>query len=398
MVTVFSIMNMITKHEVLRAHLNEWLASKGDRKKRGKLGEELSRTIKFHIKSIPRSMRRIQLQGKHDVGKKRGRRTYYGKDVDAALYDVWDVMERPCGEIMHPAVPVYIQAFIKEKKWKHSDEATRKLSVMSIGTLKNRVAFMRAKHDTVRGKNSTVSSPLKGMIPIRKSHTWQSLPPGYVQIDTVVHCGDLLTDNVVYSLGLVDFRTYWIEYTAQWNKGQEATWDSFERIEERTPMRTIEAHPDTGNEFINYHFHKHATQKKINLTRSEPYKKNDNMCIEERNGSIARKYLGYARLDDSNMVSIAGEILRTACLIHNHFIPVRRMTDKVRIGGKWKRTFEKVAKTPYARLMEHTDIPQEDKEKLHIVHESLNPLRLKRDLDALRKKLSVMVQKRNRNV
>ena len=73
-------------------------------------------------------------------------------------------------------------------------------------------------------------------------------------MDTVAHCGDLLAGEFIYSLGIVDFRTYWIEYTTQWNKGQTATWDSFEILENRMPFIIIEAHPDTGSEFINYHF------------------------------------------------------------------------------------------------------------------------------------------------
>lgn len=388
-------MNMVTKHKVLQAHLKEWLAEKGDKKKRGELGRRLAAAVRLHPKSISRSMKRIQLKKSSDTGKKRGRSLYYDKEVDAALYDIWDAMERPCAEIMHPAVSNYINAFLEEKSWDHGDVATGKLRAMSMGTLKNRITSMREKYDRVRGKSATVSSPLKGMIPIRKSHTWHSLPPGYSQIDTVVHCGDLLTDDVVYSVGAVDFRTYWIEYTAQWNKGQEATWVSFEEIENRSPIHTKEAHPDTGNEFINYHFYEFATEKGIGLSRSEPYKKNDNMCIEERNGSIARKYLGYTRLDDPKMVPVAKEILRLACLLHNHFIPVRRMTDKVRINGEWKRAFEKTAKTPYDRFMEHSEIPKKDKDKLRAVHDSLNPLAVKRELDAARKKLSDMVQKRN---
>ncbi len=391
-------MNMVIKHKVLRAHLKDWLACKGDKEKRGALSKQLASTVKLHPKSIWRSMKRLQLKRKDDKGKKRGRRLYYDKAVDAAIYEIWVAMGKPCAEIMLPAIPEFIKAFVKEGCWKHSDITTEKLKAISMGTLKNRVASMREKYDRVRGKSSTASSPLKSIIPIRKSHTWHCLPPGYLQLDTVVHCGDILTDNVVYSLGSVDFRTYWIEYTAQWNKGKEATWESFEVIEERSPIRTIEAHPDTGNEFINYHFHELIKERGIDLSRSEPNKKNDNMCIEERNGNIARRYLGYDRMDNPDMVSVAGEVLRLACLFHNHFIPVRRMVDKVRINGKWKRTYEDKAKTAYTRFMEHPDIPSKDKAKLQNMHNSLNPLAIKRELDAIRKKLSKMIRRSNYRV
>ena len=213
------------------------------------------------------------------------------------------------------------------------------------------------------------------------------MPPGYAQMDSVVHCGDMLTGDVVYSVGCVDFATYWSEYEAQWNKGQIVTCESLKLLRGRFPFPLIELHPDTGNEFINYHVHAWATAEGLAMTRSEPDKKNDNMCIEERNNSIARKHLGYVRLDEILLVPIVQEILRVACLLHNHFRPVRRMVSKVRVGSQWKRTFEKEAKAPYLRVLEHEKVSKKHKAALRAEHEKLNPLVLKRELDILKEKL-----------
>jgi hypothetical protein len=380
-------MNMITKHTVLRTHLKEWLAYRGDREKRGEMTRRLARSLGLHEKSIGRAMRRLQSKDPHTT-EKRGRSLYYGADVNAALCKVWEVMDYPCAENMHSAINEYVTYFVQEKNWGFDDTITGKLNAMSLGTLKLRIASFRKKRGLGRGRSATVSSPLKGMIPIRKSHTWSGLPPGYVQTDSVVHCGDLLTGDVIYSVGCVDFPTYWSEYTAQWNKGQEATCKSLRLLRDRFPFPLQEIHPDTGNEFINYHVHEWATAEGIDMTRSEPYKKNDNMCIEERNNSIARRHLAYVRLDDQSLVPLASEILRVACLLNNHFRPVRRMVTKVRIGSQWKRTFEKEAKTPYQRVLEHKDISQEDKQALRATHAELSPLVLKRELDMLKKQLA----------
>ena len=48
---------------------------------------------------------------------------------------------------------------------------------------------------------------------------------------------------------------------------------------------------------INHRANNWATLHDIRLTRSRPYKKNDNPLVEERNGHIVRKYVGYLRLD-----------------------------------------------------------------------------------------------------
>lgn len=386
-------MTMTTKHEVPRAHLPEWMACKGDKKKRGELIKKLSQTIGMNKKSVGRSMKRLQFKDKN-AQENRGRKLYYGNDVKAALFTLWEEMEYPCAENMHSSISDYINYFLEDGSWKHSGEATEKLRLMSLGTLKGKVAELREKHNKRHGRSATVSSPLKGMIPIRKSHTWQGLPPGYMQTDSVVHCGDILTDDVIYSVGCVDFATYWSEYEAQWNKGERATLGSLRTIKTRFPFPVLEIHPDTGNEFINYHVYTWTVNEYIGMTRSEPYKKNDNMYIEERNSNIPRKHLGHVRLDDPELLPLVQEILKTACLLENHFRAVRRMVSKERVGSKWKKTYEIEAKTPYLRVLERKEISEKDKEKLRKEHESLNPLALKRNLDMLKQELSKKLKTR----
>lgn len=380
-------MNMATKHSVLQDHLREWLACKGDRVKRGALTKELATTLKMHEKSIGRAMRRLQLRSS-TTPQRPGRPRVYGTDVDAALAYLWELMGYPCAEHMtHGAIDEHIAGCMEEGVWRFSSTAIEGLIMMSEGTKKIRIATFRTKRGMRRSRSATVSSPLKGMIPIRKSHTWATLPTGYLQTDTVVHCGDLLTGEVLYSIGCVDFRTYWSEYTAQWNKGQEATCESLEVLTARMPFAVHELHPDTGNEFINYHLLRWAEKKGYALTRSEPYKKNDNMCIEERNGTIPRTEVGYARIDDPSLVPLTSELLEVACTYRNHFRPVRRMTSKTRVDAKWKRTFEKVALTPYQRVLTQKGVPKEAKTELEAQHAQLNPVALRRRIGTLKEQL-----------
>lgn len=387
-------MDMVTKHNVLQDHLQEWLTCKGDRVKRGALTKELSTTLKMHEKSIGRAMRRLQLRPS-SIPIRPGRPRVYGNDVESALAQLWELMGNPCGEHMaRKAIDEHIAGCMEEGLWHFSTTVTDQLLIMSEGTKKARVATFRTRRGMTRGKSATVSSPLKGMIPIRKSHTWADLPAGYLQTDTVVHCGDLLTGDVLYSIGCVDFRTYWSEYTAQWNKGQEATCASLEVLTDRMPFAVHEVHPDTGNEFINYHVQSWTEKKGYNLTRSEPYKKNDNMCIEERNNTIPRTEIGYTRIDDESLVPLVSEILEIACTYRNHFRPVRRMVSKVRIGAKWKRTFEKVAQTPYERVLAQDEVPEDVKAKLLAQHAKLNPVVLRRRLATLKEELGKKLRAR----
>jgi hypothetical protein len=380
-------MNMAIKKGVLQEHLEAWLRSRGDRKRRRELTDMLSTLLKIHRKSVGRSMQRLQLRDPA-TEEHRGRPRTYGNEVLALLSVVWEVMGYPCAEhLTRRALDDHLLFLREEPGWNYSDHTVTLLMEMSESTKKRHIQRMREKRSLLRGRSATISSPLKGMIPIRKSHTWQGLGVGYMQTDSVVHCGDLLTGDVVYSVGMVDFRTYWTEYTTQWNKGEYATQKSLAILRARVPFILAEIHPDTGSEFINYHVHRWATTEGICMTRSEPNKKNDNMCIEERNNSIVRKHLGYSRFDALSCAPLVSEILRVACLLHNHFLPVRRMTQKIRIGAKWKRTFEKEALTPYERTLRDASISEETKVTLRSVHDALNPLHLRRELDRLKEEL-----------
>jgi hypothetical protein len=123
------------------------------------------------------------------------------------------------------------------------------------------------------------------------------------------------------------------------------------------------------------------------MTRSEPGKKNHNMYVEERNGHVVRKYLGYMRLDQKELVKIVNELYDVLALYLNHFQAVRRTLSKERVGAKYRRTYEKTPKTPYQRMLEHEKVPEAVKEKLRTEHAKLNPLLLKKEIDRLTAKI-----------
>jgi hypothetical protein len=125
----------------------------------------------------------------------------------------------------------------------------------------------------------------------------------------------------------------------------------------------------------------------IDLSRSEPYKKNDNMCVEERNGHVIRRYLGWNRLDDLALLPLVETLCDTVTLYVNHWKAVRRMVTKERVGAKYVRTYEHRAMTPYARVLAREDVTQEAKETLRAAHELLNPLLLLRKIATLQKQI-----------
>lgn len=374
---------MATKHEVLREQLKDWLSAKGDRKRRREITDVVCASLKMHPKSVPRAMRRVQMRDPSWVGTNRGRRPVYGPDVTAALLAVWEVGDRCCGELLRPMVEEYVAILKRDQGWKHSEEATQRLLQMSERTMKRRVTVLSRTHGGYgRGRSTTRPSSLKATIPIFKG-PWKDVLPGNGQVDTVAHCGDTLSGDFVFSVNYTDAATYWMVLRAQWNKGQRATLQSLQAIREQLPFPLLGLHPDSGGEFVNWAAKEWCDREQILLNRSEPGKKNDNMFVEERNGHVVRRYLGYVRYDTPSVVDAMNELYDMLATYLNHFKAVRRSVSKERVGAKYVRRYESHAKTPYQRVLEHANIDDGVKERLRLEHDTLNPLHLKRRIDTL---------------
>ena len=370
-------MTMETKKNIFREHLAAWLGA--DRKGRGKIIAVICAVAKVNPKSVPRSFRRVQLRGKDDA-EHRGRNIVYGPDVMAALKEIWEAASMPCGENLHSQIPEYVNILRRDGMWHHGEEATRKLLAMSEGLVKLRVGKFSRIRKMVRGKSTTKPGSIKSLIPVR-SGPWDDAPTGTVQIDTVAHCGDSIAGDFVYTVNATDVATLWGERRAQWNKGQEQTICSMEHVNEKFPYPILEWHPDTGSEFINWLCKKWVEARKQKLTRSRPNRKNDNCFVEERNGHIVRKWVGYTRFDAEEVVAALSELYDVLTPYLNHFVASKRIISKERIGAKWKVMREKRSMTPFARVMARCDVSQEVKSKLKVEHEKLNPLVLKREID-----------------
>jgi len=383
---------MATKNEVFAQYRKEYLKSSRERK--GAILDAVCEVTGMLRKSAIRKFRRLQMKsGTCHEG--RGRPTRYTPDVIAALKYVWDAAGEPCGEILHPMMTEYVAIFRRDRMWKYGDEATVKLLAMSERTLKRRVgAFMRVRRGR-GGMTGTSPSLLKHIIPIFKG-PWHDLPPGSGQLDTVAHCGDSLAGDFIWSVNYTDTATYWTALRAQWNKGQLATVRSMAAIVAAVPFPVTGMHPDSGGEFINWVAKGWCDRRGISLSRSEPNRKNDNMYVEERNGHIVRKHLGYMRLDRPELVDLINDLYGVLGRYLNHFRAVRRMASKERVGAKYVRTYEKRAQTPYQRALAHSGVSLEVKAGLIAEHETLNPLLLKQDIDTFKEKI-YKLQKAARN-
>lgn len=375
-------MTMETKENIFKEHLEEYL--KADKERKGEILSSVCLIAKMHRKACIRKFRTLQLRDPYKQ-EKRGRSEYYTPDVTVALKEIWEIGNEVCGELLRPVIGEYIDILVRDKIWKHGDNATAKLRAMKLATVKRRVGKFLKARGRRNGISATRPSHLKHIIPTFNG-PWKELPPGNGQIDTVIH-NDTLLGDAVYTLNYTDSATCLDIPRAQWNKGQVATVESMREIKQRLPYPWLMAHPDTGGEFINYLAKGWFEENDIEFTRSRPGKKNDNMYVEERNGHVIRKMVGYINLDCREAVPALNAYYDVLTPYLLHFVAVRRMLGKEKDKSKYKRIYEKIPKTPYQRILEHKDVSEEIKEKLRQEHAKLNPLILKKEMEKRLKKV-----------
>lgn len=305
----------------------------------------------------------------------------YDQPVIDGLLRLWDAADFICGERLHPYIPELLECLLNCREIVISDDAKDKLLKISLGTVKKILTHQKHKtHIKIKGTTKP-GTLLKHQIAIRYG-PWEDVDPGWCETDTVAHCDDDVSGEFIYSLNLVDISSGWSEQGAIWGKGERATVKEMDNIRNRLPFKLLGLDPDNGSEFINWHMHKYCKIKNITLTRSRPYKKNDNAHIEQKNWTAIRQLVGYDRLEKREQLKILNDLYANSWRYYvNFFQPMMKLKEKIKDTktGKTKKKYYE-AKTPYRRLLEHKKISQETKEMLQSEYSQLNPFKLKAEI------------------
>ena len=302
----------------------------------------------------------------------------------ALIKSIWLKSDQPCGKRLHPMLLTWLHAY--SKRHKIDEESQRRILSVSPATL-DRV-LRDCKVDDLHKANKQTISALKQSIPIIDT-TRKIDVAGHLYADTVAHCGDSIRGNFVWTLTVTDDLTLWTLNRAIWNKGQDATCTAFLYLLREMPFMVRSINTDNGSEFINYHLQRMLKEryKRCKLTRSRPYKKNDNARAEERNRHKVRELIGYERIDNEQCVFLLNQVYRYHNLLTNFFIASTRLVSKQRnpVTGKTKKKYDK-ARTPYERVMEQMKDGAR-KRNLIALRESLDPIELQENIQKSLKKL-----------
>ncbi len=148
----------------------------------------------------------------------------------------------------------------------------------------------------VRGLGTTkAGSLLKQRVPIRTFAQWDDVRVGFMDVDTVAHCGTDTEGASLSSLVLTDVATGWTECLPLLHRTQGAVVRALDQARRLLPFRLLGIDIDNGGEFLNTAVREYCTQEQITFTRGRAYRSNDQCDVEQKNGTVVRQLVGYDR-------------------------------------------------------------------------------------------------------
>jgi len=317
---------------------------------------------------------------------KRQRQRTYSDDVLKTLKQIWVIMDCICGKRLQPMLKEMLTILQKHRELKVTREIKKKLLHISSATIDRLLRQERKKYE-LKGRSLTKPGTLlKHQIPIRTFSEWNEQRPGFVEIDLVGHEGGNPRGDFIQTLNVTDVCTGWTEMQAVKNKAQIWVFEALKDIRERLPFELLGIDSDNGSEFINNHLVGFCHQEHITFTRSRSYRKNDNCFIEQKNYTIVRRYVGYARYDTEIAQMLMNELYVHLRLYVNFFQPVMKLIQKTRIGSRVRKKYDD-PQTPYQRVLASTFVPELKKQQLRQQYDKLNPAMLRRQIAKLQNKL-----------
>jgi hypothetical protein len=321
---------------------------------------------------------------------RRSRGATYGPEVLAVLVKLWELFDYPCGQRLVPAIRAELGRLRQSRELHCSQVVAGKLERISASTVDRLLAREKQVRRLRRNRNPAAHPLLYQRIPVKVAAEWNTRQVGNLQVDYVEHCGRSNGGEYIHTLSAADIASGWWEGEAISSRSQQATKEGMEEIRARVPFRIREIHPDNDSGMVNDLLWRYCKGARIKMSRSRPYKKNDNAWVEQRNWTHVRKVVGYQRLDTTGELRVLRELYAQLRLYKNFFQPAMKLTAKTRIGGRIHRKYDQ-PQTPYQRLLESRQLSSAAEEQLRRQYESLSVVKLRQEIEALRARLFALV-------
>ena len=314
--------------------------------------------------------------------RKRGPKSKFNTIHREIVRRCWELGGNICAERLHPMLSTYIDHLdIRGMLKFYSTEDIEKTRSISLGTLKRVIStFPRTSSKKHKGNASIYKQ-----VPIVAHFSQFTDRPGYLEIDFVEHNGGVSSGLFAVTGTYTDIYSGWVVRAAGLGRNEHSVSSIDKKAQSRIFHRVFHYHPDNDKSILKVLYERmkdnnKAKEHSFTLSRSRPYKKNDNAHVEQKNDDKVRKLVGYYRYDTPQEVDLLNKLYEKADLLDNFFIPSSKLVQKIRDNnGRVIRRVHDKPKTPFQRLIECEELSIQDKQKLKRIFKSLDMIELRQE-------------------
>ena len=346
--------------------------------------EEFIAATGYHEKSA------IRVLNSHPEPKRRQTRrrpSLYDEAARGALIVLWEASDRVCGKRLKALLPILLPALERNGHLKLEEGIRSKILSMSAATI-DRLLQMPRRATRTKKPARAVPEPRR-RIKMRTFADWNEPLPGSMEMDLVAHCGEVNRGSYVHSLVLTDIASGWTEAAPIVVRDGTLVVETLDRIRVGLPFALRALDVDNGSEFVNNTLIDYCLGHGIELTRSRPYRKNDQAWIEQKNGAVVRKLLGYRRFEGLAAARAMTRLYAASRLFVNFFQPSFKLAAKQRDGAKVSKRYHP-PQTPCERLLQAESTPMAVRSKLSEIAAELDPLKLLEEMRAVQAYLAAL--------
>jgi hypothetical protein len=300
-------------------------------------------------------------------------RRLYDEAVREALIVLWEAADRICGKRLKAVLPSLLASLERHGHLKLDPAIRQCLLAVSAATIDRLLASVRGTASG-RRKRKRATKPSQ-QIPVRTFADWKEPAPGYLEIDFVSHGGSSMHGDFLWSLVATDVCSGWTEAVPLLAREQSLVVEGLDVIRRQFPVPVKGIDSDNDSAFINDTLLAYCQREKLEFTRSRAYQKNDQAWIEQKNGAVVRRFVGYERYSGLVAGQCLAQLYQAGRLFVNHFQPSFKLQSKSREGAKVRKRYHRPA-TPSERLLAHGSVSEATKEKLRAEAAQLDPLDL----------------------
>jgi hypothetical protein len=260
------------------------------------------------------------------------------------------------------------------------------LLAMSAATIDRALCKVKQQASGRSRRRSASSIGVRRSVPVRTFDGWDDPAPGFMEADLVAHSGPTAEGSFIQTLTLTDIATGWTECAPLLVREQTVLIAVLGEVRKRMPFPLLGFDTDNDSVFINETVQSYCKEAGVEFTRCRPYRKNDQAWVEQKNGAVVRRIVGYRRYVGLEAAAALDRLYISVRLFVNFFQPSFKLASKKRDGAKVTKRYHPPA-TPYQRLLADPRTSETVRARLTALQATLDPVRLLREIRLAQKQL-----------